>query len=467
MFGNIALLSWPVVVAVLLNKKTVPAAIMGAIIAGYLLLPEQIAFDVPLLPPLEKNTIPAISLFLLLLLGAGQKNPRALQGWLPRGLVSKSLLLLLLAGAFLTTMTNSDAVMSGPVHLPGLSPYDAFSTVLGLLMALLPFFLARKFLAYPEYNKALIGAFVVAGLAYSLLAMYEIRMSPQLSRMVYGFFPHSWSQHVRGSGFRPIVFLQHGLWVSIFFTCTVLAAAGLARMAPKGQKIKYYAFGAWLLLTLVLTKSLGAFIIAVVLLPCVFFLRPRLQIILCAAVAVIVMTYPALRVSDLIPVDQVVDQVEEISSERAGSLQFRLDNEDLLLDRARERPVFGWSGWSRSAIFDDRGVKSSTPDGYWVIIMGLGGWVRYIAEFGLLCAPIMISAFRTRRYRLGFETSVLILMLTANLIDLIPNATVTPLTWMLAGAVWGRLELGALKDVEADAPDETEEKRKSPYTRFA
>lgn len=466
MFANVALLSWPIVVAILVNKKTVPVAIITSILAGYLLLPEQTAFDLPLLPTLEKDTIPAISILVLIaLLGAGNKS-RALEGWLPRGFIPKIFLLLLVLGAFFTTITNNEALIYGPLFIPALRPYDAFSTILSNIMVILPFFLARKFLAYPEHNKIIISAFVLAGLCYSILALYEVRMSPQLSRIVYGFFPHSWLQHVRANGFRPIVFLEHGLWVSIFFTCTVLAAAGLVRMALKGKKTKPCVCFAWLLFTLVLTKSLGALTIALILLPCVFFLKPRLQILLCATFAVLIMVYPALRFSDAIPVEYLVKWAEDINAERAGSLQFRLDNEDILLAKANEKPLFGWGGWGRSSVFDQTGREISTPDGYWVIMMGIGGWTRYIASFGLLCTPIIIFALKGRKSQLGLESSIVVLMLTANLIDLIPNATATPLTWMLAGAVWGRLELKPMQLASSTTDNAKQIKREIRYTRF-
>lgn len=469
MFANVVLLSWPAVVAILLSKKSIPVAVIGAIVAGYLLLPETIEFDIPLLPALQKHSIPALSLFLLILLGAGQYKARSLKGWLPRGVIPNALLFTLFASAFLTAMTNTDPIFHGPLFLPGLVPYDAFSIALGYLMAILPFFLARRFLAHPEHHRALLTILMFAGALYSFLALYEVRMSPQLSNMIYGYFPHSWLQHIRANGYRPIVFLQHGLWVSIFFTCTVLAAAGLTRIVPKEQKAKCYALCGWLLFTLVLTKSLGALAIALLFLPCVLFLKPWLQITLCAGLAIVVMTYPALRVGDYVPVDRMVEWAASVSEERAGSLQFRLDNEDLLLERARERPVFGWAAWGRSGVFNEYGQELTTPDGYWVIVIGVGGWIRYIAEFGLLCGPILVAALRVRKYRIGPETSFLVLILTANLLDLIPNATVTPLTWMLAGAIWGRLELGKVKTLDdgTDAADEPPAKQKVRYTRFA
>lgn len=66
----------------------------------------------------------------------------------------------------------------------------------------------------------LLKVLALACLAYSLLALWEVRMSPRLNREIYGFFGHSWSQHVRYGGYRPILFLNHGIWVP---SCSRLA----------------------------------------------------------------------------------------------------------------------------------------------------------------------------------------------------------------------------------------------------
>lgn len=54
---------------------------------------------------------------------------------------------------------------------------------------------------------------VIAGLIYTVPMLYEIRMSPQLHTIFYGYFPHSFGQQARGGGFRPVVFMGHGLLV--------------------------------------------------------------------------------------------------------------------------------------------------------------------------------------------------------------------------------------------------------------
>lgn len=272
-------------------------------------------------------------------------------------------------------------------------------------------------------------------------------MSPQLNNIIYGFFPHSFLQHIRNGGFRPLVFLNHGLWLSIFLSLSVLAAASMFRLSTTGAaRGKYLLACLWIMLTLFMSKSLGALMIASCLLPVVFLGR-RLQLMAASIVAMVVIIYPILRGAGVVPLDAIMEWANSVSPERAWSLGYRIQNEEILLEKAQERPVFGWGIWGRSQIYNDVGKQISTPDGYWIIVLGFGGWVKYIAEFGLLCLPIFIMFLRRKAYDIGTETTLLTLLLTANLFDLLPNATITPLTWILAGALWGRVELGDLSKV--------------------
>ena len=77
----LALFSWPLVVLALARKLTPALAFILAILAGFLLLPETISFDLPMLPALTKDSIPALSVLLLLTLfrqGLGDDRERPL-----------------------------------------------------------------------------------------------------------------------------------------------------------------------------------------------------------------------------------------------------------------------------------------------------------------------------------------------------------------------------------------------------
>ena len=69
-----------------------------------------------------------------------------------------------------------------------------------------------------------------AGLIYSLFILFELRMSPNLHRWIYGFGQHGFSQHIRWGGYRPMVFMAAGLAVALFITNALMAAGALTRL---------------------------------------------------------------------------------------------------------------------------------------------------------------------------------------------------------------------------------------------
>lgn len=438
----LAIFSYPVVVVVLFRLLEPRSALIWTILLGYLFLPTRTAIDLPLLPAIDKDTVPAIAALCGMAAvapGLARQADLPLPGWIPRNLLIRITMFAIVGGSFLTVMSNLDALSLGVRWLRGLSIYDGFSSVLSAIMSLLVMLMARKFLAGDESQRALLRALAVAGAIYSLPIIYELIMSPQMNKIVYGFFPHSWRQHVRGDGYRPLVFLSHGLWLGIFLCVTVLAAFGYARTTNASHKLVYFGLGAWLLVLLLLMKSLGAALIALILMPAVLFMTKRAQLLLAAILAAIILIYPLLRGNDLIPVDRALAIAASISSDRAGSLGTRLVNEDRLLAKANQRPVFGWGGWGRSRVFNEKGEDISLTDGIWVAIIGKEGWVGYLGNFGLLCFPLILLAMR-RNNDISPTTSILSLVFVANLIDLIPNATLTPVTWLIAGSLIGRLE---------------------------
>lgn len=442
-----ALFAWPIISAAIFSAQRLPYAIAITIIAGYLLLPTVVYYNLPLLPTLDKHSVPSLCAFFLALMFGSRMKGRP--GWLPRNIFALGLLSVLFGGVFFTTITNSDPIQIGSRLLAGLRLYDSFAEVLGAFIMVLPFLLARKYLAGPEAHKMLLWVFAISAMAYMPLAWIELRMSPQMSNWVYGFFPHSWIQHVRGGGYRPVVFMEHGLRLAIFLSAGILATFALIRIFPerKGQLTVGVVL---LIVTLILAKSLGAMVISLFLVPILLFLKMRTQLLVASAIGLIVLAYPATRAANLIPTDRVEAAFARISPDRAASLGYRLQNEDILLQKAAERPIFGWGGWGRSRVYSEFGRDISTTDGIWVIAFGVGGWVRYLSLFGLMVLPLVFLLVRSRDLKLGHETTALALILTGNLVDMIPNASMTPVTWLVVGAIWGRLELATKEVSETD-----------------
>lgn len=445
---------WPLISFILFQRLTLPKAVAITVVGGYLLLPERIGLDLPMLPELNKNTISVVTALVLALftLRSRDNTAHALPGLLPRNLIVLGLLLVLTVGIVGSIRGNPDELVFGPRVLQGMRPYDGLSLMLGMIMTLCAYFLGRKVFATREAQRALLVVLVISALFYTLPALWEMRMSPQLHSQIYGFSPSAFIQQMRENGFRPMVFVGHGLSLSFFLASAVLAAAILFRTEPAKDRTFWFTSMVWLLAILVLCKSLGALLITLVLLPVLLFFPTRLQLLSAACIAICVLIYPFLRTNNLVPVEGVVAFAERIDERRAGSLLVRLSNEEILMARALERPVFGWGTWGRPRIYDPKtGVDVSITDGAWVIELGIGGWFRYIGIFGLLCYPV-IALSLYRRDKLDPIAIALVVIVCAKLVDLLPNSEIGTVYWLTAGALLGRLELRA-----ADAEEQEEQ----------
>jgi hypothetical protein len=139
----------------------------------------------------------------------------------------------------------------------------------------------------------------------------------------------------------------------------------------------------------------------------------------------------------------MVDAAASVNEDRAGSLQFRFDNEGRLLERASQRPLFGWGRWGRSRVYDESGSDIGVTDGRWTITLGQFGILGFLVEFGLLAWPVFWAASALRfaeSERDSVFLAALALIIAINMIDLLPNASLSPWTWLLAGALLGRAE---------------------------
>ena len=456
--ASVALFAWPVVVIVLFRRLPAAQALAVSVVGGYLLLPTEPNYNLPLLPAYGKNlaaVLPALVMAFVLSRPGPRGAPPAAAcrpGWIPRSPLVRVCLAAILAGACMTVLTNGDALAYPLQTLPGLRPYDAAASILSVLTALLPFLLARKFLARSEDHATLLAVLAVAALAYTLPALWEVRMSPRLNAEIYGFFAHDWRQHLRAGGYRPVVFLEHGLRLGLFLAIGILAMGVTLRLVRDRRRAMAVGGLVWLLATLVLSKNLTAFVTVMLLLPVVLALRERTQLLVAAVIAGTVLVYPMMRATGLVPVHSVTNAIATFAdSQRLGSLTYRLINEDILLEKANERPLFGWGGWGRARVYDERGRDVSTTDGAWIIEFGENGWIGYLARFGLLVAPVLLLAFRRRDAAITMATSGLAVVLAANLLDLLPNSGLTPITWLMAGALAGRLETRTADAPEAEA----------------
>lgn len=438
-FAYLMIAVWPFVTWQLWRRLDPARALIWTVLAGYLVLPPLTALNLPVIPDLDKVSIPNLTaLFCATYLLKDKIS------FLPDDLIGKFLILLFILSPFGTVLTNSDPLHFAVSTIQGMRIYDSIAAVANQAIVLLPFFLARRYLGTPAGIRAIIMALIAAGLMYSVPMLIESRMSPQMNVWVYGFFQHDFFQTIRQGGYRPVVFLQHGLWVAFFaLMCMISAVIALRNVLPEDRPKAVLILG-YLVFLLVMCKSAGPLVYAAGTVPLILFAGVRVQITVAAALAVLVMTYPLLRGAHLVPLDRILDFADGLSAERAYSLQFRIDNEELLLARAQERPLFGWGGYGRNFLHDPvSGQIANIADGAWVIVLGIYGWVGYLAEFGLTAlALVMLGREVVLQKAEVFSPYVagLALILAANMVDLLPNATHIPFTWLMSGALLGEAE---------------------------
>lgn len=410
-----------------------PLTLLGAM----LFLPQRTAIDLPGLPAFDKQLVGNLALLAGVVIFARRRFAGKRIG---RGV--ESLIFLIFISVFPTVLTNQDPLFYGPVILSGMGTWDAVSdSIQRLLNFGIPFVVGRVLFTRSRDLRLLMIVLVFAGIVYSIPILYEVRMSPQLHRIAYGFHQHHFNMAFRLGGWRPMVFMQHGLPLALFVLVTAIAAISLARARVRLRGFPAGPAAIGLTGIFVLCRSLAAMAYGVFLLPMVAFGRPRIQLTVASALAATILVYPAMRALDLFPSDGMVTIASAVSDERADSLRFRFQHENQLLEKAGMKPLFGWGTYGRNRIYDAvTGEDLSVTDGYWIIELGSYGVAGFIGVFGLLLLPIWRARRRLSRIRSERDRRLiagLALVLAIYSVDLLPNGFLVSFAVFVAGVLTG------------------------------
>lgn len=314
--------------------------------------------------------------------------------------------------------------------------YDGISQCLvNVFMWGLPYFIGRLYFGDLDGLRVLSLGMIAGGVAYILPCLWEIKMSPQLMRQVYGL--GGW-MGMRLGGYRPRVFLSNGLELGIWMSAASLAAWWLWRSGSL-KRMAGLPFGSVvlpsLLVTNVLCKSSGALILCmggvVTLWGSVRFKTRTLLL----GVMLLTPLYYTVRITGLWSGEMLLDVIEAgLGKDRAWSLEFRFRNENLMIERARERPVIGWGGWGRALNVDSEqlmaaGVrKKVVPDGLWIIAFGNTGSVGLAAVTLVVLLPplLFLGRFSVKDWldpRIA-PAAMFAVLLSIYMIDCLANAMV-------------------------------------------
>lgn len=266
-----------------------------------------------------------------------------------------------------------------------------------------------------------------------------------------------------------MVFMQHGLMVGMWMCMATLV--GLWLWWSGAQRRLWGVPMPWLVvplgMTAVLCKSFGALVLLVGGVGVLVALKWFRMGIVVLALAMVPPAYMAVRAPGLYDGRHLVEFADAVAPERTGSLQYRLDAEEMLAEHAMRQPVFGWGGWGRNrpARMGDEETADMATDGFWVITLGQRGLVGLTAVYAVLLLPgfVLWRRWRSEDWVRPTATGAgaLAVVLTLYAVDSLFNAMVNPVYTVVAGGLLGVVAMQATASrvrTTHEAPRVTREK---------
>lgn len=350
-------------------------AVAVGLVMGFLLLPNVI-YDLPGMPNYDKG--------LAIVLGVGIAAVICDYGrfaaFRPRA-VDAPVALLCLA-AFASALANGDGAYRGCSN--------AFD--FGVRWAL-PWFLGRLYFADFEAQKYLALAVIVGALMYVPFALWEVKMSPQLHREVYGVMLRSFKHARRAFGlWRPNVFVSHGLAYALFNSLAALCAFWLwhTRSVVRVWGIPMGLVVLTLFGMTFAAQSGNAILLLGLGLACLLFATRHRMAFPVLALALVPPVYVTLRQGLRWDGRELVAVAESVfGKSRATSLNVRIESEALLRDKILEQPWFGYDDFKRFTGNKGREVEDNPilVDSRWLLYLGLFGVFSLVGLWSMQLLP--------------------------------------------------------------------------------
>jgi|GEM_PF-358592 len=340
----------------------------------------------------------------------------------------------------------------------GLGPKDGIQEAFNTFTIWgIPYLAGRLYFSNAEGMKLLCRAIFAAGLIYVPFVLFELKMSPQSHRILYGYMQHDFSQVIRGGGYRPMVFMEHGIMLGTWICMGALV--GLWCTITKAFPKKMWRAPTLLLTvalagTAVVCKSSGA--LGLMLLGLlVLVISWKLKIgLLVWFLLMVPAAYVGTRATGYWDGQNLVNFItEKFSEDRAQSLKFRFENENILVEKALQKAVFGWGGWGRSRVYDeDSEEDKSTTDGFWIIALGTRGYFGLFSVTLVLIMPTFLFLLKCPPRLWGkpeyAPIAVISLIPLLFMIDCLLNGMINQVYIIFAGGASGLLAKYGIEALE-------------------
>jgi len=398
-------------------------AVIISFVVGWLFLP-QASYPIPILPGYDKISAACYSILLATLVYDTARFTCFKPGWLDVPMLIWCLC------PIITQISNGGSPIS--------------PTFTQIISWGLPYFLGRLYVGSLDGLRQLAIGILAGGLAYIPFTLIEGTRGPILHQMVYGVSAfEDWSQALRAGGWRPVVFMQHGLMVAVWMMTAALMAVWLWQTGAlkkfQGRNIKTLAI--ILMIAFFLCRSSGAyslFVFALIVLFSAKWFRTSLPLLFIIGYIVF---YLYIAASGQFSSKEVIEFITPIFGEdRAGSLRYRFEMEEILGEKARQKFLFGWGDSGGNRVYNQYGDDISVTDSLWIIAFGSCGTVGLVSLFSSLLLPVIVFAVfkypaRTWSNPKVAPAAALGVALTMYVFDCVLNAMTNPIFAMIAGGI--------------------------------
>lgn len=358
--------------------------------------------------------------------------------------------------------------------------YDGFSQALYQSERWgMPYYIARIYFSDADNITMLAFTIFIGTIVYIPFCWFELILSPQLHRLTYGFHQSDFLQSLRqGGGYRPMVYMDHGLMTSMWMVLGIFLGVWLflSGLLPKKIiRIPSLYLLVMLIFTTIMMRSLGAISLLIIGLLILFFSNLTKTTFLLLILLIAPHLYIFTRTTGIWDGRNLSDAIsKQYSSDRSESLQFRFDNEKILIDKALKGSFFGWGGFGRSRVYNDKGRDISITDGLWIITLGQNGIYGLTMLVLAIQCPTMLFILRVKPVEWKTKkwgiSAVMAIFLCIYMIDNLLNAMINPVYMLFNGSLISML-LNSSKMVSVDIKGElltpeNEQNRTITQTRF-
>jgi hypothetical protein len=283
-----------------------------------------------------------------------------------------------------------------------------------------PFAVGRFLITDVSARNAVAWVVIAGAILYLPPTLYEVFQGPTLAKWATGQeFGRMLRGADRGDTFKPSVFLSSGFVLTMFYVWAALLAIHQTIktfwvwfMPPMDWDRHIPEYHRWLwksihagihMAVVIVCKSFGSIVLMGVGVGVMLLARSRFAGVALATLCLLPACYIGLRTKGIASTEQIDSAVSQVvPKDRAGSLKYRLDAEDIVFASMQDHVWWGYGDWGQWS----EGRQALVLDGFWLFAWTRTGMVCVVAWLTMIALPVLIVAVYAIRFEWDVTRSV-------------------------------------------------------------